>query len=390
MKLGNLFFFVIFSSVSFSGLSQDCDKLLEDGMYLMIHTISRTSLNQDMRSYLLSEQFRSDLKEGDWGTTFSIPIDGVPISIGLNSSDKEFNEFRQRIEKSTQFSLSTTDYKELTKTLPNPELYNAFVECSGNNIVGLVKGRKIENDETVIFNFYYRPASTSGKAPKVTSFVVEPKSALIDAGGIKAGERIPSYLMSIVCRRSQVNEITVNIQTEAGPISDNSGPTRSSRFETPIGTIIASFLPFNSFREANGEKGVWKKTDKWAPCDGRDVSGSEFAKYSQSNTPDLRGYFLRGLNEMDPNPPAGVETVNRDVQRIVGTNQDDAFQGHRHNIPGTSNVGGRYGFWTGSNADPRYLDPHSESIISDGHGDPRVANETRPKNIAVYYYIKIN
>ena len=26
----------------------------------------------------------------------------------------------------------------------------------------------------------------------------------------------------------------------------------------------------------------------------------------------------------------------------------------------------------------------------DGHGDPRVARETRPKNAAVYFYIRIN
>ena len=370
-------------------VGQECDKLLEDGLYQKINVLTKTSLNQDIRTYFLSEKFKTDMKEGKWGASLAVPINSVPVSIGANSSDTEFSVFTEKIKKATSFSLSINDLKSISQQLPNEGLYTAYVQCvditSNKNRTGLIQGQKVENDETVIFSFYYRPASTSERPPKVTSFVVEPKNSLIDAGGLQVGKPIPSFLMSVVCRRSEVNEVTINIQTDAGPINDNSGPTRSSKFETPIGTIISSYLSFDRFREANGEKGVWKKTDKWAPCDGRDVSGSAFAKYSQSTTPDLRGYFLRGLNTFDVNPPAGVERVQRDPagDRTVGRSQEDALKSHAHSIDtykGQTGVGRAMRPIEGSDAGG--ADSHTTNEFG--------ISETRPINIAVYYYVKVN
>lgn len=99
------------------------------------------------------------------------------------------------------------------------------------------------------------------------------------------------------------------------------------------------------------------------------------------NLPDLRGEFIRGWDD-----GRGVDTG-----RGFGTLQLDAMQGHRHLAPpgslgfasfmvGASNYGGgSFGVNFANTGD----------ITPDGaNGTPRVASETRPRNVALLACIK--
>lgn len=105
-------------------------------------------------------------------------------------------------------------------------------------------------------------------------------------------------------------------------------------------------------------------------------SGATFA------VPDMRGMFMRGafgnLNGSDP-----------DANRVVGSTQTDAFQGHTHNIAyplwhrAAGVPYGTQGNWFSDVGNP-ILEPATLSP----YGNVRVSSETRPKNIAVAFMIK--
>lgn len=126
----------------------------------------------------------------------------------------------------------------------------------------------------------------------------------------------------------------------------------------------------------------------WVLADGRSVAGSKYASITGSaNIPDLRGVVLRGKNNSrsDGNQNPGGE-------RALGFYESDQMQGHFHSAPTTNGVGGQYevsGGGTGYDYGAQSA-PTTGPISDNVNGTPRTGLETRPKNVTVNYFIRIN
>ena len=143
----------------------------------------------------------------------------------------------------------------------------------------------------------------------------------------------------------------------------------------PIGTVVAYF----------GNTAP----DGWLLCDGNAFAAGTYPDLAtllgSVNTPDLRGVFLRGIDNgrgFDPD------------SRTLGSYQEDAFQGHSHHLPGWVNSGsdewthsGAFTFGGTNDRSKQVTQEYNDDNIN-GYGAPRHASETRPKNVAVNYIIK--
>jgi len=157
----------------------------------------------------------------------------------------------------------------------------------------------------------------------------------------------------------------------------------------PIGTIIPSMLDPILFKNSVAFP------DKWELAKGQKVS-TEWKYYKVfgegSRIPDLRGMFLRGMNE-------GRSDGEQDPEqnRKPGNEQKDALQQHEHkttvtglptgykeHAPTPSNIG-----YTRHEAGRNAPYEKVSVSVSEVTG-ANTASETRPKNVAVYFYIKIN
>lgn len=106
--------------------------------------------------------------------------------------------------------------------------------------------------------------------------------------------------------------------------------------------------------------------------------------------PDLRGQFLRGADYIVTGRAA--TNFDPDGLRKAGSLQLDAFQGHWHQaMVRTINDATDAPSCKGQQNDrPIYNNSMVRHAVNDSiNGDPRTAKETRPRNVAVYWYVKV-
>jgi hypothetical protein len=142
--------------------------------------------------------------------------------------------------------------------------------------------------------------------------------------------------------------------------------------ELPVGTIIASLLKPEKFQTLYG--------DKWILADGRNIIGTPLSEAIQKESiPDLGGRFLRAINTK-----SDLKTQDSDGTREPGAFQPDAFARHDHEgkrVPWgwlSWRANGKDEFWDRNGG--KYQDYRTSLEGGD---------ETRPRNIAAYFYIKI-
>ncbi|WP_343633942.1 hypothetical protein [Fluviicola sp.] len=392
-------FISLFITVNLQTFGQDCKctELLQDGLYSFTKMTRTDSFSKDLRTYYLSETFKSDMRSGKWGGSLTIPIKGIPFSIGMNDSEEKFSELRTKLLEISELSIDEGSVQASFGSIPNTSLYDAFVECTRicvNPGSGFIQGKNLETEDAVVFTIYYRPSSPSDPMPVVKNFSVLPEGSVI-SGNVSVNQPLESFTTLITCKRPLDKDLILTLQTDRGAISSKAYALEniSSNKELPIGTIVISYLNFEQFNAAtkNNEKspgGIWTSNkSKWAPCDGRPIPNSKFQTLtSQSQIPDLRGMFLRGLNTFDPNqpvPPVSANKADPDA-RIVGSYQSDELKSHKHTFsylkPKQNDSKGASGNHKVSDTD----------VTNTGKTNATGGAETRPRNIAVYYYIKIN
>ncbi|MCP4176887.1 MAG: tail fiber protein [bacterium] len=161
--------------------------------------------------------------------------------------------------------------------------------------------------------------------------------------------------------------------------------------EVPIGTVVIW----------TGTPDVLQKyTSNWLICDGSKVSKKKYpllcealsdnwgtiegeGKEQTFTLPDLRGVFLRGVNQgredkyADPDV-SKREKYNGEKSKDVGSFQSDEFKKHTH----TSNAA-KYKKVTAQSGSQSVTSGKNKASINSKGG-----KETRPKNAYVYYIIK--
>ena len=143
-----------------------------------------------------------------------------------------------------------------------------------------------------------------------------------------------------------------------------------SKAEAKVGDIKESLLTLEQFLEEH--------LGDWMLMDGSSCVGTLYHTMTgKTEVPDAlsEGTFFRQAKD----------------GRELGSYQADAFQGHWHNtndsvVSGSKNGGAGSTYYPNTTTNTYATEPVSDGV----NGTPRTADETRPKNIAVNYFIKIN
>ena len=413
--------FLLFTIVTLGGTafaqpeSEPCRLMLQNGLYRTYSITKTGSFNQDIRTYLSSNEFKQDLKNGKWGGSVGVVIEGVPIKLGADASDQQISTFQQQVTSATSFSLGQSFYEYAQMAVPDVALAREYSSCLKDTIVYGLKIIPTVNERDVFFVVTYRKNVSTDPMPKVTHFEVK------NGTNVQKSFSLGGYLQdnnTISADRNPEKDLSLILETDRGVVTYKV-PAEAAGYnkDIPVGTIIMSYLNWTEFQaitnnNANNTGGpFWtSRYSKWSPADGRPVPNSKFqTASSQSNVPDLRGTFLRGLNSFDPSDePIPLATSRKDPDaRTRGSYQADSLKSHNHggatgnDTPDHSHGFGGYPFGAsyggGNQAQNINTPPNGFYRQTDGantrHTHPITAdggNETRPSNVAIFYYIRIN
>jgi hypothetical protein len=171
------------------------------------------------------------------------------------------------------------------------------------------------------------------------------------------------------------------------PINDTvNGDPRTAAETRPVNMSVVWILKAKAASMPLGAIVAWHQDfantpalpPGWVPCDGQVLSDSG-SPYDGQTLPNLNG-------------PGDARLLRGGV--TSGTMQDDAFQGHRHDVSHDAekiiSSSGPLGTGTGpfldeSIAGIQILDPTDDGT----HGTPRTGSETRPVNMSVVWLIKV-
>ncbi|MEJ1242530.1 hypothetical protein WBG78_30560 [Chryseolinea sp. T2] len=146
-----------------------------------------------------------------------------------------------------------------------------------------------------------------------------------------------------------------------------------------IGDVKYSILEPKKFFGIHNKGSV-----EWILLDGRAITGSQLANEGVVAIPDARGMFIRSL-DMGRFQTKGDGTGDPDWQiRNVVEPQSDEFRSHNHSL----NFEPTTGLPTGGGETNFANEPFGRTLKL--QTVPVGGQETRPKNIALYLYLRIN
>lgn len=400
MKTTTLLVAVVAAAVSAGAAeaqSDRCEPILRDGLYRYVLQSRSENFRSDLRTYFSSEVFREDFRNGRFSAGVEgITVDAVPISLSVGASDDDISRFQQSISQATALTLDRRFGQEMISAIPDADMAKAYVDCivatSGYGFTTDVH----PYDDHVVFTIRYTKRLSADPMPVVRRFSVIGARSV--EGGPQAGDAVPDNLIITVLRYPE-NRVVLTLDTDREPLVWQVDPSEVGfNKEFPVGSVLSSALSWDAFSQITEDRpsSEWDAgRSKWAPADGRGVAASQFARRTgSSSVPDLRGVFLRGLNRFDPFESHGeVADEQKDPAglRSAGSFQEDAVQQHTHTVGQTmsdkraDSQMGRTRFADFSPATTQAA--HSTGGVS---GPARHDNETRPKNVAIYYYIRIN
>ncbi|WP_281638395.1 hypothetical protein [Flavobacterium marginilacus] len=343
-----------------------------------------------------------------WENYSSYQNKTTDLDAGFSIFSSSFSDNMTKEEKKAKFenmkstfqatnNISQNDYLFISQKIASETVYNTWIKCvevQCSNQDRMVISYTISGDMINVTLKWY--AKTNQRYTKIGT--IQPLNAEYQSGDLCQYYNIKSQnALTSTYKRINANQdvvITVNVKDyDALQVVIPRVEVENNSSGMPVGTIVTSVLDYPTFCKLNNQSEVLNlKKSKWAPCDGRSVAGSDYANYD-AVVPDLRGVFLRGLNDFKVPLAPSINPQQADPDPDVKGNprkeksfQNDAIQTHTHNF----NTGGWYNNgnkgsgigYVGVNWDQGRTTTGPTGNVSE--------KETRPKNVAVYYYIRIN
>lgn len=199
-----------------------CDEILAQGVFNTIVVDFNRSVSDNLLEWLKTVDIGSLRDKTSAGLNIGFPIKSVPISIGGNFSEEEFNEWKRAVQEGRTRNFTENESLQIVKSSASPEILNAWLECiRTTNPIGTGIVCRLLSDAssaTILYQAQFIPNGPidADMIPRVESLIV---TGAASVQGIKIGDEIPFSGIVATIVRSGRSEITINLDTEKGTCS---------------------------------------------------------------------------------------------------------------------------------------------------------------------------
>lgn len=387
---------VLLSNLSYSQNEETCSDLFDKDLRKIYSTYKSQNSKQIILKYLKSDKETRESMQKDFSLEASAiaVIKKIPVELGLGIDNSSANTKYLSMYKEIMENEYISDdiLQSIYQTSLPDKAFDSYDNCISSkayNKGGVTLRNTSTQDDLIVLELKFKSSPAGGK--------ISIKDAIYSTGTIvglrkfkKDIEIIDGQVIYEHIKIKEDEDITITVAFNEGGVGPASlsfsGKKKRKSSDEPLGTIVASILNYGEFLKLNGlefESDINKAI--WVPCDGRNIGDAEgtYGAYSGGKAPDLRGLFLRAVNDMGAYT-ASVPTPNpkhlNPEQKLAGQFQDYEVGEHKHGLitDNDSGAGGGPHFKSDNQGRKRtnYTDNHE-------------GKESRPKNISVYYYIKI-
>ena len=400
--LFSLAILIVSFSISIHSFSQcDCNTALSSDLLSVSNQYNESSFRQFIYRYFKSTKKERKKMKKNYSNSFGLKavVDGLPIEFSSDNSSgtdaQRFYSFEQEVLKNDY--VSSEIMQAISTRYMSTNQLTAYLAClksscgSQNGVTSEVGGDP--------FDVFFVRVTFTNDLPNVSIKLdgdiqyagCSPIHDLVMEKGVelKSGQSLVQYFKR--SNPDKMASLNVNFdQLVLNPIQLAKRDNNNTAL--PIGTIVASTLSFSEFHQQITEKAFTSDRSIWAPCDGREVIGSSYsANFQKDFVPDLRGQFLRGQNSMggpseaEQATPNGENPRDGEAEKNRYVYQEDGIAAHKHvtNLYQQRDDSGRGGAANDLTVGGSQYNRTSQNNIG-------AAKETRPMNMYVYYYIRIN
>ena len=400
------------------------------------YSVRSTSVSVHMKDLLSSSNLRSLSGDEKFETTTKVTSDssggGFAVNLGIVGFGKSKSSVtattttsRQRIvsrdyiesfvkEKSTNIEISSSGKPEEVNAEITKLVDYLLASCTettlefqkhddnnwsiGNDLVGYCNLGERQIDEVLSAKPTLETESShdstfekekKAKATTKNTFTSRVNNDI--SWSFNGEDWVPSKVDLYILDTSQLTR-NVNIFKTMNIVSDTSTTSYQQCFLNPAAVVAINqdWLPYTDlFNQKTVPVGTivafWGMIAPkgWLLCDGKplptDPQYDTLRSLVGDSAPDLRGMFLRGLDN-----GRGI-----DPDRILGSPQEDGFQDHRHQIFRNSGYIDRQ--CCNAETSPvneRDKDKNIPDVVWTSASNGRAVSETRPKNVSVNFVIK--
>jgi hypothetical protein len=375
-----------------------CNKLLDHGIYDRFRQTSQASSAESIRKDVSDtyNRYQSDKKSGKLEGSYKV------VSLDAEFSAEQIDALYKQLITSDRSDRQASSLASTYSDVISSRGLDAWQSCMAlyrGNVDADIDYREEPSGSTgVTIGVRYAPNPAGGGALKqfFTGVTMDPPSSFTCTGPLwdklqaagKGGNvpldnkvelmactrKVSTQLVAVGGRNVFAEGAVLTIGTTAGNVKTSFAEIAPPKppFPRQVGEIVASMLTQGPFQRVHGSE--------WVLADGQNVKGSAYSAATGMETvPDLRGVFLRGKNN--------GRAADGNAELSLGAYQADGFKTHVH-----SGVIGISGVKAGNvyDASPPQDRMNSFQPASTSTSVPDGAEETRPKNVTVNFFIKVN